>query len=140
MYLLFLELHLILPQILLALFAFNFPPRSLSIFTTITTSSLILFNIFFTPKVLEYLLLVSLFLSLSLLQSLLYSDARMIYLNMSIDIIYLFKTFLWLLQDTFGIEVKVMIWASCAENIMSHLNFPPITTFQLHSGDVPLTG
>lgn len=29
MYLLFLELHLILPQILLALFAFNFPPQKL---------------------------------------------------------------------------------------------------------------
>lgn len=51
MTLLILELHLILSQILLALFAFIFfLSRSLSIFATITTSSLILFNIFLPPK------------------------------------------------------------------------------------------
>lgn len=125
MTLLFLELHLILSQILLALFAFNFFFQKLINLCYHHNFQSNLIQHLFTPEVLEYFLLVSLFLSLSLLQSILYSDARMIYFNMSIDIIYLFKTFLWLLQGSFGIEVKVMISASCAKIIMSHFNFPP---------------
>lgn len=66
----------------------------------------------------------------------------MIYVNMSVHIISLFKTFPWLLPSSFGIKVKAMKCVPPVLILSLTSSFPQSLTsihWRCSSGDVPLT-